>query len=200
VARSILNDENATSVLAGAMLSGTLEDQKKKTQELTKAYLDNMAVDRQRKDKREVTIDDANLRIETLQAENNIYQNGIDIISKRAEKVSEVYDRQIDALNKIKSVNDEINRQKQGELDIADALSRGDIGAAAKAIQQLRAQQAQDMADRQIKALEDAKKRAIESITVEINGQMFTRSELENKIYDIEIDILEIKQLAVHQV
>jgi hypothetical protein len=199
VARSILNDENATSVLAGAMLSGTLEDQKKKTQELTKAYLDNMAVDRQRKDEREVTIDDANVRIETLQAENNIYQNGIDIISKRAEKVSEVYDRQIDALNKIKSVNDEINRQKQGELDIADALSRGDIGAAAKAIQQLRAQQAQDMADRQIKALEDAKKRAIESITVEINGQMFTRSELENKIYDIEIDILEIKKDQIVQ-
>ncbi len=199
VSRSILNDQNATAVLAGAMLSGSLEDQKKKTQELTKAYLDNMAGERLMRDKREVDVEDAEVRIETLQAENDIYQNGIDIISKKSEKVAEVYDRQIEALNKIKSVNDEINRQKQSELDVADALSRGDIGAAAKAIQQMRAQQAQDAADRQVKALEDAKKRAIDSITVEINGQMFTRSELEGKIFDIEVDILEIKKDQILQ-
>jgi hypothetical protein len=199
VSRSILNDENATAILAGAMLSGTLEQQKKKTEDLTKAYLDNMAADRLRKDSREVSIEDANIQIDTLQKENDIYQNGVDIIGKKAEKVAEVYDRQIEALNKVKSVNEEINKQKQSELDVADALSRGDIGAAAKAIQQMRAQQAQDAADRQVKALEDAKKRAIDSVTVDINGQTFTRAELESKIYDIEIDVLEIKKDQILQ-
>jgi hypothetical protein len=195
----MLADSDMVVALAGVKLVGNLKDQKDAVEKLTKAKLASLAMDRLSKGKTQNEIDDAQIKIDVLEAENNIYQNGLDIISKKAEKIAEVYDRQIKALQEVKSVNDEISRQKQGELDIADALSRGDIGAAAKAAQQLRAQNAQAAAEAQVKALEDAKQRAIDSITVEINGQKLTRVDLEQKMYDIQLQVLEIRKDEIVQ-
>ncbi len=195
----MLADSDMVVALAGVKLIGNLKDQKDAVEKLTKAKLASLAMDRLSKGKTQNEIDDAQIKIDVLEAENNIYQNGLDIISKKAEKIAEVYDRQIKALQEVKSVNDEISRQKQGELDIADALSRGDIGAAAKAAQQLRAQNAQAAAEAQMKALEDAKQRAMDSITVEINGQKLTRADLEQKMYDIQLQVLEIRKDEIVQ-
>jgi hypothetical protein len=195
----MLADADMMVALAGVKLIGNQKEQKKAIDMLTKSKLASLAADRLSKGAVQNEIDDAQVRIDTLEAENNIYQNGLDIIGKRAEKIAEAYDKQIQALQDVKSVNDEIARQKQGELDIADALSRGDIGAAAKAAQQLRAQNAQAAADAQMKALEDSKKRAIEALTVEINGQRFSRAELEQKMYDIQLQVLEIRKEEIVQ-
>ncbi len=195
----MLADSEMTLALAGIKLIGSTKDQKTAVDKLVKSKLANLAADRVAKGNVQNQIDDAQVRIDTLEAENNIYQNGLDIIGKRAEKIAEAYDKQIQALQDVKSINDEIAKQKQGELDIADALSRGDIGAAAKAAQQLRAQNAQAAADAQMKALEDSKKRAIEALTVEINGQRFNRAELEQKMYDIQLQVLEIRKEEIVQ-
>jgi TP901 family phage tail tape measure protein len=195
----MLADADMVVALAGVKLIGNQKEQKKQIDMLTKSKLASLAADRLSKGAIQNEIDDAQVRIDTLEAQSNVYQNSLDIISKRAEKINEAYDRQIQALQEVKSINDEINRQKQGELDLADALSRGDIGAAAKAAQQLRAQQAQAAADAQIKALEDAKKRAVDTLTVEINGQRFTRVDLEQKMYDISLQVLEIKKDEIVQ-
>jgi TP901 family phage tail tape measure protein len=199
ISSEMLADADMVVALAGVKLVGSLKDQKKAIDMLTKSKLASLAADRLSRGDVQNEINDAQVRIDTLEAQNNVYQNGLDIISKRAEKINEAYDKQIQALQEIKSVNDEIMKQKQGEMDIADALSRGDIGAAAKAAQQLRAQQAQAAADAQIKALEDAKKRAVDTLTVEINGQKFTRVDLEQKMYDISLQVLEIKKDEIVQ-
>ena len=195
----MLADADMMVALAGVKLIGNQKEQKKAIDMLTKSKLASLAADRLSKGEVQNEIDDAQVRIDTLEAQNNVYQNGLDIISKRAEKINEAYDKQIQALQEVKSVNDEIMKQKQGELDVADALSRGDIGAAAKAAQQLRAQQAQAAADAQVKALEDAKRRAVDTLTVEINGQKFTRVDLEQKMYDISLQVLEIKKDEIVQ-
>jgi hypothetical protein len=199
ISSEMLADADMVVALAGVKLVGSLKDQKKAIDMLTKSKLASLAADRLSRGDVQNEINDAQVRIDTLEAQNNVYQNGLDIISKRAEKINEAYDKQIQALQEVKSVNDEIMKQKQGEMDIADALSRGDIGAAAKAAQQLRAQQAQAAADAQIKALEDAKKRAVDTLTVEINGQKFTRVDLEQKMYDISLQVLEIKKDEIVQ-
>jgi len=195
----LMADSDMVLALSGIKLIGNLKDQKKAVHELAKAKLANLAAERLSKGTVQNEIDDAQVRIDTLEAENGVYQNGLDIISKKAEKITEAYDKQIQALQEVKSVNDDIARQKQGELDIADALSRGDIGAAAKAAQQLRAQNAQAAADAQVKALEDAKKRAVDALTVEINGQKLSRADLEQKMYDIQLQVLEIRKDEIVQ-
>ncbi len=199
VTQTLLNDENMRSIIYGTTLSGKIADQVAKTKELTKAYIRQLAIERLRKDPRQAIIDSANIKIETIQKQNAVWQNGLDIISKQEDKISSVYDKQIAALNEVKSVNEQISRQKQGELDLADALSKGDIGAAAKAAESIRAQRAQDAVDNQIKALEDAKKRAIDSISVEIGGKKYTKLELTNKIGEAELDILKIQKDQVVQ-
>jgi hypothetical protein len=195
----MMADSDMVMALAGVKLVGSLKQQRAEVEKLAKAKLANLALERLSKGSVQNEIDDAQVRIDTLEAENGVYQNGLDIISKKAEKITEAYDKQIQALQEVKSVNDDIARQKQGELDIADALSRGDIGAAAKAAQQLRAQNAQAAADAQVKALEDAKKRAVDALTVEINGQKLSRTDLEQKMYDIQLQVLEIRKDEIVQ-
>lgn len=199
VMQTLLNDENMRSIIYGTTLSGKIATQVANTKALTAAYIRQLAVERLRKDPRQAVIDSANIKIETIQKQNAVYQNGLDIISKQEEKISAVYDKQIAALNEVKSINEQISRQKQGELDLADALSRGDIGAAAKAAESIRAQRAQDAVDNQVKALEDAKKRAIDAISVEIGGKKYNKLELTNKIGDAELSILEIQKSQVVQ-
>jgi TP901 family phage tail tape measure protein len=198
-AQSMLNDENMRAILYGVTLTGSISDQIKKVKDLTRANIENLALENLKKDPRQREIDRAGIQIDAIQKENAIYQNGLEIISKQEEKISAVYDKQIAALNEVKTINDQISRQKQGELDLADALSRGDIGAAAKAAQQLRTQNAQDAAEAQTKALEDAKKRALAAISVEIDGKKYTRLELTDKIGVGEEAILKIQKDQIVQ-
>jgi hypothetical protein len=198
-AQSMLNDESMRAILYGVTLTGSISEQIDKVKALSRANIERLASEKLRKDPRQRQIDSAGIRIDAIQKENAIYQNGLEIISKQEEKISAVYDKQIAALNEVKTINDQISRQKQGELDLADALSRGDIGAAAKAAQQLRTQNAQDAAEAQTKALEDAKKRAIAAISVEIDGKKYTRLELTDKIGLGEEAILKIQKDQIVQ-
>lgn len=195
----MMADADTVAALAAAKSITNLKEQKKQVDNVTQAFLKKAAQTRLANSTEQNAIEDAQARISVLEAENNIYQTGLDIISKKSEKIAEIYDRQIEALQKVRDINDEIEKQKQGQLDLADALSRGDIGAAAKAMEQLRAQRARDAVEKQTKALEDAKKRALDAVTVELNGQVFTRAELEQKIYDISLEVLNIKKDEVDQ-
>jgi TP901 family phage tail tape measure protein len=62
----------------------------------------------------------------------------LSIIGRKEDKINKAYDERLKALDKIQAANDKINQQKKDQLDIADALSKGDIGAAARAQQQAR--------------------------------------------------------------
>jgi TP901 family phage tail tape measure protein len=62
----------------------------------------------------------------------------LSILGRKEEAINKAYDERLKALDKIQQANDKINQQKKDQLDLADALSRGDIGAAARAQQQAR--------------------------------------------------------------
>jgi hypothetical protein len=62
----------------------------------------------------------------------------LSILGRKEEKINKAYDERLKALDKIQQANEKINQQKKDQLDLADALSKGDIGAAARAQQQAR--------------------------------------------------------------
>jgi len=88
----------------------------------------------------------------------------LDEISEKETKINDAYQEQVDALNQIKSINENINNLQKQRLSIADALTRGDISAAAQAIQDARAQQSSMSLEVAEQALAVGKENAISAL------------------------------------
>jgi TP901 family phage tail tape measure protein len=131
--------------------------------------------------------------IKKIQDENNMLSNDLSIISNAAEKVNEKYDEQAEALSKVQEINANIMEQQMQQIDLADALSQGDIAAAARAAQSMRQTGAAQFATGQTDALEQARKNAIDSLVgpqsgltqEQINEKQFQNSQ---RIYQMEND------------
>lgn len=131
--------------------------------------------------------------IKKIQDENNMLSNDLAIISHEAEKINEKYDEQAEALSKVQEINANIMEQQKQQLDLADALTQGDISAAAKAAQSMRQTSASQFATGQSDALEQARKNALGSLVgpqsglteEQINEKQFQNSQ---KIYQMETD------------
>jgi TP901 family phage tail tape measure protein len=104
------------------------------------------------------------------------------IIDKAAQGINDKYDAQENALEQISKLNDEISQQERGRLTLADALSSGDISAAAAAAQQLRQDAAANAMQRSSGALQAARESELAGLTV---GGL-TRAQIEEKIYLLE--------------
>jgi TP901 family phage tail tape measure protein len=110
------------------------------------------------------------------------FNQDLAIIDRAAEGINKKYDEQEKALTKISEINQEIAQQEKGRLNLADALSRGDIAAAATAAQQMRADAAQNAMGRSSGALQAAREAEIAGLTV---GGL-TKAQIEEKIYNLE--------------
>ena len=119
--------------------------------------------------------------IQKLQDESAILNNNLEIIRRQEDAINDQYDKQIQALEKISSVNQEIANQEKSRLTIADALTSGDIAAAAAAVQDARAQAAASRIDQQTKALEASRQQALTGVTA---GGM-TKDQIEARTYQI---------------
>ena len=95
--------------------------------------------------------------IKTLQDESNVLSHDLEVMDYQAKKINEKYDDQVKALEEVQRVNDAIIRQQQQQLGLADALTQGDIAAAAQAAQEMRASNAADFATSQTDALSQAR-------------------------------------------
>jgi TP901 family phage tail tape measure protein len=133
----------------------------------------------------QLIIDNSNKQIKlarNIQDANNYqiarYEDGLKSISDQAEAITEKYDKQFAALDKISKINEVISRQEKSRISIAEALSQGDIYAAARAAQELRAQNAQDAIDQQRTGMEASRDAQIGRLSA--NG--LTRDQLEEKI------------------
>jgi TP901 family phage tail tape measure protein len=109
----------------------------------------------------------------------------------KEEEISSIYDKRIEALEEIKSINDDLVDQQDKQLTIADALSQGDISAAAKAAQDLRASQAARSIDIQTEALEKSRETELAALR-SANGK--SRAEIEKIIKDLQMEIFEIEE------
>jgi TP901 family phage tail tape measure protein len=131
--------------------------------------------------------------IQALEDENSAYSNDLAIISNAAEEVNKRYDEQAEALSKVQEINAEILDQQKRQLDLADAITSGDISAAARAVQEMRAASAAKFATAQSDALQRARENELGSLTARPGGltqEQITKKQYENsqKIYAMEKD------------
>jgi hypothetical protein len=116
---------------------------------------------------------------------------------KKEEAINESYDLRIESLEKVDKISKQIEDRQKGQLSVADALSRGDIGAAAKAAQEMQSKFAQAKRDEALQAMRDQKQEDIESIrksheeelknlTILVNGELLTREQIQERLDTID--------------
>ena len=141
---------------------------------------------------------DAQKKIADIQYEIDDYQAELKGIADQEEDINEKYDKRYEALEKVATAQESIARAQQAQLTIADALSRGDIAAAARAQQELRDQEAEASREERRAQLERAQAAEIANVRSK-SGK--SRTELEDsikakqdEIFNIEEDTLEPAQ------
>jgi TP901 family phage tail tape measure protein len=112
-------------------------------------------------------------------------------IEEQEQKINDKYDLKYKALDEIRSLNDKISKQQKGQLTLADALSQGDIAAAARAAQDIRSQQATDAIDNQQKLLDAAKENELANVR---NEKGYTRAQIEDQIKNLRDQIFKIEE------
>jgi len=99
-------------------------------------------------------------------------------IEKQEQKINDKYDERIEALDQVEKANAAISAQQKGQLSLAEALTSGDIAAAARAAQDMRAQAAADAVTKEKEALN--KSREYELSKVRQDGK--SREDVEKEI------------------
>ena len=134
--------------------------------------------------------------IETLEKQIDAYerraselQRDLDKIAEKEDEINKAYDEKTKALETVKKLNQDIINQQKSQLSIADALSKGDISAAASAMQDARGQAASAQGDAMGTALDAARQSELNALTE--NGK--TRVQLEAEIRQIKKDIATIE-------
>ncbi len=136
-------------------------------------------------------VDSAEEQIAAIQYQIDDYEAGLQEIAWQEEEVNKAYDERVKALDKIQKTNENITRQNKAQLTIADALSQGDIAAAAKAIEDARAQEASAAMQNQRTALDDGREAALGSL---VSSSGLTRDQLEVKVRDLKKEIFTIEE------
>ncbi len=131
--------------------------------------------------------------MEEINKANAIMSNDSTIMANQAEKINEEYDKQAEALEKVAQINEEITNQQKSQLDIAGALTSGDIAAAARAAQDARAQSAQRFGTATADALQQSRENEIKGLRgaqtglsqEEIDDAQFANAQA---LYEMETD------------
>ena len=131
--------------------------------------------------------------MEDINKQNAIMSNDSAIMANQAEKINEEYDKQAEALEKVAQINEEITNQQKSQLDIAGALTSGDIAAAARAAQDARAQSAQRFGTATADALQQSRENEIKGLRgaqtglsqEEIDDAQFANAQA---LYEMETD------------
>ena len=135
-----------------------------------------------------------------FQDQVDTYNDGLSAIEKLEQSINDKYDKkakliddQVSALDKVRSINEDIAAQQQNQLTLADALTQGDISAAASAAADYSAQQAEvasrsasEALDEQRIAMEVARQKEIDKQFTTINGKAYTRKQITEAIASIQ--------------
>jgi TP901 family phage tail tape measure protein len=139
----------------------------------------------------EILAREAENLIADIQYEIDDYEAELTGIEEQEELINEKYDERKKALDKIAKSNDSIAKQQKAQLTLADALSQGDIAAAARAVQEIRAQQAQDRLEKQGDLLEVSKEKELGALRSK-NGR--SRKQIEEEIKKLKKQIFIIEE------
>jgi LysM repeat protein len=116
----------------------------------------------------------------------------LESIGLQEDAINEKYNTQIEALDKIATINQDIANIQKQRLSIADALTRGDISAAAQLAQEARSENAASAVTGQKEALTTTRDAQIKALRrVEIEKQ--------NKALQLQISVIENGSLLTLQ-
>ena len=115
-------------------------------------------------------------------------------IEKQEQKINDKYEERLDALDEVEKANNAISAQQKGQLTLAEALTSGDIAAAARAAQEMRAQEAANAVTKEKEALE--KSREYELSKVRQDGK--SRKDIEKEIERLQ-DLVYAKEEVIEK-
>ena len=102
---------------------------------------------------------------ELMMRESQMLDHDLKLMGYQEEAINKTYEERIAALDKVAQINQQIANQQRDQLGLADALSRGDVSAAAAAAQQMQQNQMQFAADQFRSQLETSRDSQISSLT-----------------------------------
>jgi TP901 family phage tail tape measure protein len=190
-------DEKA-QVIAGLRQQLALEKQLQTAEQVAAEKAKKAVSDQQSKiDKKK-----AELKIPEQQAQVNQYNDALSVLSTQENAINKIYDERSAALDKIQKTQEAISAAQKDQLTVADALSKGDIAAAARAAQDARANSAQRSMEDQKSRLDKSKQAELDALTVSINGKLMTRKQIETQIEAIQarINKLQLDEISAMEV
>jgi hypothetical protein len=125
-----------------------------------------------------------------LGVESNKISNDLSIMAHSADEINKKYDAQAEALANVQRINENIIRQQQQQLGLADALSSGDIAAAAKAAQDMRAADASNYAGGVSSAMDQSRNNEIKNLKND-SGQ--SQEQLQERQYQISQELFKLE-------
>jgi len=132
-------------------------------------------------------VNDLGRQIELEQRSTENLDDQTEKLEEQKEKVQEIYDEQIEALDKIFEQESEIIALREKSLDVADALSTGDIAAAARAQMELQSELAAQRREDQRSLLEAQNEAEIAAIDEQINDIKEQKEVIEKRIEGLQL-------------
>lgn len=128
-------------------------------------------------------IDDMNREVDMRNRISDAIGHDLDLMSQAENEIRSGYDERIKALDEISSINQNLIDQQKTQLGLSQALSQGDIYAAAAAAQQMQQSQAQYAADQVRAGLQKGMETEIANLRT---SEGLTREQAEEKIAAIK--------------
>jgi hypothetical protein len=141
-------------------------------------------------------IEDAQNEIAAAQYKIDDKEAALRAVADQEEKINQKYDERIKALDEVEKANAAISNQQKGQLTLAEALTSGDIAAAARAAQDMRAQQAAEAVTKQKDAVEQSRQFELSGVKAydPVTKTYRTRQELEADIKKLQDEIFKIEE------
>jgi hypothetical protein len=136
-------------------------------------------------------VTDAENQIAAIRYMMDDYEADLKGIQDQEEDINDIYDEKLEALEKMRKVNQKLLDQEKGKLSVAEAITRGDLAAAARAAQEVRATSASGYFSSQTDALESGRQSALNAVRSE-NG--LSRIEIEERLEELADNIFEIEE------
>jgi TP901 family phage tail tape measure protein len=142
----------------------------------------------------EKIIKDAQDQIDAIRYQLDDYEADLRGIEDQENAINETYDKKVEALEKVRKANQQVLDQEKGKLSVAEAITRGDLAATARAIQDVRQSSASSYFTSQTDALNAGRQSALDSARSR-NG--LSRIEVEERIEQLTNQIFEIEESAL---
>jgi hypothetical protein len=107
-------------------------------------------------------------------------------LTKKEKNVNDQYNERIKALDKVANANDRVAEKQRQQIDLASALTSGDIAGAAKAAAAMTETDTQYQIEDTKTALEAQRQTELDGLTESVNDRLMTRKDIQAEIDAIE--------------